>query len=910
MLDRHPQRTQLDALLRSIREGRSSILLLDGGAGIGKTTLLDYVAKRAHDIELLSVTGIQSEVELAYAALHQLCRPLEQSMSALPAPQREALEITFGQREGDAPNKFLVGLAALGLLSEASRSTPILCLVDDAQWLDEASAQVLGFVARRLGFEPVGMVFALRAPSSTALFDGVPPITVEAFERHDAETLLSSLVPGPIDPRAMERVLDEADGNPLAIVESARELSRAEISTGMILPATTASPSRMEEHYQRLLGALPDDTQRLLLVAAAEPTAQSHIIFAAASTLGVQASALQPAIAAGLAHPPMRFSHPLVRSAVYRAATPDAVRAAHAALATTITGDADPDLLAWHRARAAPDTDDDAAADLAAAAARLQARGGTAAAAALLHQAVQVSSDDVRKAEWLLRIAQAELAAGQYDLATRDIAAAAGCLPERLLAESKLTEARIAFARDRGGASVSLLLDAAEHLAPDDPDGAREAYLEALSAAMFGASLAETGARRVAERWLAAEPTPGSRPAHLLLDAMTRVLTDDDPSAKRNLQEALAPFSGEIDDERTHIHWMWHATISALAAWDFTTWDAVSLRHLGYAREAGDYSELPIALTTRAYAHLFRGESSAAVEAVREMQTIAAVTGSRMAPTAAIGVAAVEGSDSELDKLVRATIADSEGRADGSGLAIAYWGAAVLNNSRGHFDRALEWARLAGGQSNPLHSATNWALAEAIEAASRVKGADASSELAQLESATAGYGTDWARGVYARSKALLSSGADAESGYLEAINLLERTPSRLDLARATLVYGEWLRRQRRRPDARIHLLRAHQVFADMGATAFALRAQQELHALGILTGARRADAGSGLTSQESQIAQLVGQGLTNSEVASRMFLSSRTVEYHLAKVFTKLQITSRHQLSGPTDRDLIGPTGI
>lgn len=866
------------------------------------------MAERADGINLLSVTGIQSEVELAFAALHQLCRPLDEAMGLLPAPQREALEVTFGQRVGLAPSKFLVGLATLSLLSEASRTAPILCLVDDAQWLDDASAQVLGFVARRLGFEPVGMVFALRAPNNRAVFAGVPPLNVEAFSRHDAEALLSSLAPGPVDRRAMDRILDEADGNPLAIVESARALSRAEISTGMILPATTTSPSRMEEHYQQLLHALPEDTQILLLVAAAEPSAQPDIIFSAAARLGAYAKAVEPAIVAGLANTPVRFRHPLVRSAVYRAASPDAIRAAHAALAAVISEDSDRDLLAWHRARSVHGTDDGAAADLAAAAGGLLSRGGTAAAAVLFRQAVEVSSDDTRKAEWLLRIAQAELAAGQFDLAAADIAtAASGKLDESLLAETKLTEARIAFARDRGGASVALLLNAAEHLARVDPEGAREAYLEALSAAMFGASLAQTDVTEVAKRWLSADLSTGDRPAHLLLDAMTRLILDDDPAAMRRMQLALVPFRDEITDERTHIHWMWHATIAALAAWDFETWDAVALRHLEHGREAGDYTELPIALTTRAYAHLFRGEFASAVDAVGEMATIASVTGSQMAPTAAIGVAALQGLDDDLNGLVRSTIAGAGGRADGSGLAIAYWGSALLNNSRGKYGAALDWGRRASDMSNPLHSATNWALAETIEAASRLNGIDASRELRQLKAATVAYDTDWARGIYARSSALLSSDAEAEGLYIEALTLLERSPSRLDFARATLVYGEWLRRQRRRTEARARLSRAHELFANMGATAFAQRASQELEATGVRAGSTDTGAMAGLTPQESHIVRLVRQGLTNGEVASRMFLSPRTVEYHLGKVFTKLQITSRHQLADDSGRDLIGP---
>ncbi|GAA3207052.1 helix-turn-helix transcriptional regulator [Microbacterium terregens] len=899
MLNRRSERARLDDFVKRIGEGHSSTLLLDGGAGVGKTTLLDYLVQQSEGIRILNVTGIQSEVELAYAALHQLCRPLMAGLESLPAPQREALETTFGLRVGPYPNKFYIGLATLSLLSEYSTDEPLLCVIDDAQWLDQASAEVLGFVARRLEAEAIGMVFAVRTGTKDPGLGGIPRLLVTGLEKPYAERLFSSLALGPVDPDAMARVINEANGNPLVIVESARALSRAEIATGLIISTLPARPSELEEQFRRRVVLLPETTQQLLVIAAAEPFANPRVVEAAAGVLGISLQAAEPAIDAGLcvSGPSVQFRHPLVRSAVYRTASPSSVRSAHAALAAVSPDDSDPDLLAWHHARAQEGTDEDAAAELAAAAGRVLARGGATAAAALYRQALQVTANRVKKAEWSLRIAQAELAAGEYDLALDDLkVATTGNNSPTLRAELALTKARVAFARERGGAAVGLLLNAADELVPIGLDGAREAFLEAFSAAMFGASLADTDVRKVADRWLSSGVPAGDRPAHLLLDAMARVIAHTDPSSMRNMQDALVPFRHEIADERTHVHWMWHGTIAALAAWDFETWDAVSHRHLVLARAAGDYSELPIALTARAYTHLFRGNMSTAIDASREMAVIRSATDGAMNPSVAVGTAALQGRVEDLDSLVRLIEADASERSDGSGLANAYWGEAILNNSMGRYEVARDWATRSGALHNPLHSITNWALVESIEAASRLNGVDATPELSRLEAATSPYDSAWGSGLYERSKALLSAENDAEAHYLEALRLLESTPSRLDFARATLVYGEWLRRQKRLSDARIELSRAQQLFEAIGAAAFADRATRELQATGVRGGPRGEGGGIALTSQESQIAQLAGQGLTNSEIATRMFLSPRTVAYHLGNVFNKLQISSRHQL--------------
>jgi DNA-binding CsgD family transcriptional regulator len=899
VLARLAERTRLDEILSRIRDGHSATLLLDGAAGVGKTTLLDYLAERAAGIRLLTTTGTQSEFELAYAGLHQLCRPLMEALAELPVPQREALETTFGVRAGPAPGRFMVGLAALNLISEAARAEPVLFVVDDVQWLDQTSAEVLGFIARRLEAEAVGMVFATRSTADVPNLEGIPVLTVEALEKAAARELLASLAPGRIEPNARERIVDEADGNPLVLVEAAGALKRAEIATGIIFPDIPSDPSHLEEQFGRRLKRLPEETQQLLLIAAAEPTANPLTIHAAAA--GAGADTLKPAVDAGLCHAgaTVRFRHPLVRSAVYRTASPKAIREAHAALARFSPEDSDPDLLAWHRARACESTDEEVAAELAVTAARMFARGAPAASAALLRQARRVTADESLKANWSLGAAQAELAAGDFGASERDLAASrTSLLSPGLRAEKKLTEARLAFARERGGMAVPLLLEAADLLVAVNPNAAQDAYLEAFSAALFGGTLTETDLAEVATRWQATGFPDRSRPAHRLLDALSPVVMGGGSTAWRRLRETLSTIEDGSGQDGPPVPSLWVASVSAAAAWDMEAWDMLSHRLVTISRNAGDYSELPTALSSRAFVHIFTGDLQLAFEAVAEMETITSATGGRMSPYGAIGVAALTGRETDLDQLVDGTIPNAERRSDATGISIACWAQGLLNNSMGRYERAFSWAVRALPLYQHLHASSVWVLVELIEAASRTnRPADARAALSQLALATQSSGTEWGLGVLARSQALLSDGAQAEDYYTEALRLLEPTRCVVDLARTSLAYGEWLRRHRRLSDSRTHLSQAVQLFESIGATAFAARGRRELRAAGSQVRKRIKTAPSVLTTQESQVAQLVAQGLTNSEVANRMFLSPRTVEYHLAKVFGKLQIRSRHQLA-------------
>jgi DNA-binding CsgD family transcriptional regulator len=904
---RRVERAALDGLLNEVRGGRSRVLVLRGEPGVGKTALLDYLQERASGCRVARAAGVESEMEIAFAGLHQLCAPMLGSLGRLPGPQREALSTAFGLSAGEAPDRFLVGLAVLGLLSEAAEERPLICLVDDAQWLDRASAQALTFVARRLLAESGAVVFAVRDPSEDQELTGLPELLVLGLSDADARALLDSVVPGRLDERVRDRIVAETRGNPLALLELPRGLTAAELAGGFGRPDAQPLASRIEQSFWRQLRSLPTETQRLLLTAAAEPVGDATLLWHAAQRLGIGAGDAAPAEAAGLIElgARVRFRHPLVRAAAYRAAAPPDRRQVHRALAETIDPDADPDRRAWHRAHAAMGPDEAVADELERSAARAQSCGGIAAAAAFLERATELTPDPARRGARALAAAQAKFAAAAPDAASELLATAElGRLDELQRALLARLRAQMAFARRRGSEAPRLLLDAAEKLDALDDGLARETYLEAFEAAIFVGRLGRgLDVREAAEAARAAPPAPPPpRPMDLLLDGVATRFTEGYAAAVSPLRRALDALlqdSGRNEDDI--MGWLWLACPVALPIapelWDDETWHGLAARAVGLARDAGALAALPVALSYRAGVHVHAGEFSDAAALIEEADAISAAAGNAPLRYPALMLAAWRGEEVRALDLIEAGVQDATERGEGRALGLARYATAVLYNGLGRYEAAL-----VGAQQACEHEDLGffgWCLVELVEAGVR-SGAhqEAAVALRQLDERTRAAATDWALGIQARSHALLSDGHAAESLYREAIHRLEHSRIAVHLARAHLVYGEWLRRGQRRVEAREHLRTAHDMFGRFGAAAFAERARRELQATGETVRKRTVETRDVLTAQEAQVARLAAEGRTNPEIGAQLFISPRTSEYHLHKVFSKLGIRSRRQLRG------------
>jgi len=905
LVDRDAERRQLDDLLDHVRSGLSQALVIRGEAGIGKSALLDYLVTEASGCRVIRAAGVQAEAELAFAGLHQLCSPLLHRLEHIPSPQRDALGTAFGLRAGPPPDRFLVGLAVLSLMADAAGEEPLLCIVDDAQWLDDTSARTLTFVARRLVAESVAVVFALRDSADDGPFTGMPRLDLEGLPPQHARELLSAAIPGPIDERVRDRILAETRGNPLALLELPQDLSYAELAGGFGLPDAQQLTHRIEDTFQRRLAPLPSDPRRLLLVAAVEPAGDAALVRRAAQRLGITIDTVDPAEFAGLVrfHERITFRHPLVRSAIHREATPEERWEAHRALAEVTDPARDADRRAWHLAHAASGPDDTVAAELEQSADRAQARGGLAAAAAFLERSAKLTRDPALRATRALAAAQTKSRAGAFDAAL-DLSAMAeaGPLTELQQARVDVLRAQVAFATNRGRDAAPLLLKAAKRLEPIDTTLSRETYLDALTAAMFADRLAGPDGNSVAVA-VAASTTPrpdASGSQDLLLAGLAANFTEGYAAGVPLLRRAVTSF-GEGMSAAEELRWSWLACVAALHLWADECWDGLSARYLELARTTGALSELPLALSMRAYLLVFAGDLGAAGALVDEIQTVTEATGSNPAPYAALAVAALRGERAEASARIEATIADVTHRGEGIGVVVAERASAVLNNGLGRYREAMAAAHRALGRVNAPEvrtpGAVNWAATEFVEAAVRTGKIEAAREtLGWITAMTSASGTDWALGIEARSRALVSDDGTAEPLYREAIDRLARTRVRTDLARAVLLYGEWLRRRRRRHDAREQLRAARDLFTEIGAEAFAERARRELLATGETARKRTPATTTQLTARESQIARLAGDGLSNPEIGSRLFLSPRTVEYHLGNIYTKLGITSRHDL--------------
>ncbi|MDT5292304.1 MAG: hypothetical protein QOF88_7193 [Mycobacterium sp.] len=885
--------------------------MLRGEAGVGKTALLEYASELASGFRVARVAGVEADVELAFAGLQQLCAPLLNHLDELPEPQREALNVAFGRGVGAAPDRFLVGLAVLSLIAVAANDKPLLCIIDDAQWLDQVSVQTLGFVARRLMAEPVALVFAVRDGGADGLA-GLPELAISGLSDGDARELLDSVMVGGIDPRVRDRIVAETRGIPLALLEVPRSVSATELAGGFWISGKRSSAAAIEEDFVRRVQALPADTQRLLLVAAAEPVGDAALFLRAGARLGIPVDALGPAEAAGVIEfgPRMRFHHPLMRSAAYRAADLSDRRAVHRALAESTDSDVDPDRRAWHAASAAAGPDDAVAAELENSADRAQCRGGVAAAAAFLERAAVLTSDPTLRGSRAIAAAQAKRDAAAPE-AAYELLTIADMAPLSELQQAQIARmrAQMEFVRSRAGESGALktseaaaqLLSAAKGLDVLDDDLARETYLEALAAAMYAGRLGER--RRLAEIANAARGAVDrvpelQRPIDFLLSGMASRIIDGPGAGSEHLRAALELWNSHAQsgDGQPAV---WPFPIAQESAahelWDDLVLEQIATDMVRRARDTGALAVIPPALTYRAGVHVYRGELGTAAMFLEEADAVTASMGYTPVKYHSLNLAAWRGIPADALSLIEAAASLGAAKGEGRLVGLSKFTAAVLFNGLGRYEEAFAAAReCCEYEDLGFHS---WCLFELIEAAAHIGDRkSAASALPRFEERAGASGTDWGLGAVASARALLASNEHADDLFAEAIERLERANIVLHLARARLSYGEWLRRVNRRADARQQLTTAHEMFTRMGAQGFAERARRELIATGEKVRKQELSSGDDLTAQEAQIARLAADGLTNPEIGSQLFISTHTVEWHLRKVFVKLGITSRRQL--------------
>jgi DNA-binding CsgD family transcriptional regulator len=899
---RREQCAALDGLLADARAGGSRAMVVRGEAGIGKTALLTYAADTAPDFQVARAEGVQSGMELPFAALHQLCEPTLSRLDRLPEPQRDALAVAFGLRSGSTPDRFLVGLAVLGLLSEVAADRPMLCLIDDAQWLDQASAQALAFAARRLDAESVAVIFGTRDLTETGNLAGIPQLVLGGLSDADARALLASIIPGRLDQRVRDRIIAESGGNPLALLELPHGVTAAELAGGFGGSGPLPLAGRIEQSFLRQIAALPEPTRRLLLLAAAEPLGDPVLLRHAADRLGIAVEAADAAESDRLLKLGARvtFRHPLIRSAIYRSVAPQERREAHRALAAATDPQLDPDRRAWHLAQGAAGPDEDIASELERSAGRAQARGGFAAAAVFLERSAELTPEPAPRGARALAAAQAKFDAAAPDRAYELLAMAEMArLDELQRARVDVLRAEIEFARSRSDA-LALMLAAAERLEPLHAGLARDAHREALGAALFAGRLSGAvgvtevaQAARVAGRLGTSSQSPTA--LDLLLDGLVTRFTEGYAAGVAPLRRHLKAMEAVLREDGIvgrEVRFAWGVSPEL---WDDEAWHELASRGVQRARDTGALIALPVGLTYHAGLLVFAGEFAAAAALIEEADAIAAATGVAHFDYASPLLAALRGHETQALELIEACVKRATAKSEGRAIGHAEHATAVLYNGLGRYPAALAAAQRACEYEDL--GVFGWALVELVEAGVRSGSREvAAAALERLAARTRASATDWALGVEARSRALLTHGQTAEPLYHEAIERLARSRITVHLARAHLVYGEWLRRENRRIDAREQLRTAHQMFVSMGADGFAKRAGRELGATGERVRKRTTSTPAQLSARETQIARLAGDGLSNPEIAAQLFVSRRTIEYHLNKIFTKLTISTRNQL--------------
>ncbi|WP_250005607.1 AAA family ATPase [Actinoplanes sp. M2I2] len=890
-MDRETERASLDRLLETVRSARSQALIVRGDPGVGKTALLGYLTGRAREFQVLPVSGVQSQMELAYAALHLLVEPLLHRLDEMPAPQRTALRTALGLSAGPPPDRFLVGLALLTLLSESAGDRPLICVVDDEQWLDQASAQALGFVARRLAADPVGLVFGAREPS--AHLAGLPVLEVAGLEPGHARDLLDASLSGPLDDQVRDRIVSEAQGNPLALLELPRSLTTADFAGGFGFPVTPSVSARLEEGFLRRMESLPAPAQRLLQLAAADPSGDPVLVHRAARRLGIPPQAAVPAAEAELLqfNERVHFRHPIVRTVAYRSASGPARREMHAALAEVTDAVADPDRRAWHRAQAVSGHDEAVAAELELSADRAQSRGGLAAAAAFREQSVRLTPDPARHAERALAAAAVTMASGAFGRARELLdTATAGPLPPFAAAQAGQLRARITFVAGVGEDALAVLIRSAETLTPLDPGLARLSYLEAIRAASFAGRMTGPGSmREIAFAARALPPAARPRPVDRLLDALATIFTESPAAAAPALRQVAREFATSPLTREDGLAFGW---LASAVIWDDDAAYRINARQVAVSRATGALDQLPLDLVALALSEAWRGDFASAEAHMAETAAICEITGSQMPPSTTAFLAALRGDPATLAPHTETLFAVAR-IGQQSQATYAHWVNAVLAGGHGRHADAYAQAKLAVDDGHVFVS--TWALPQLIESAVKVGEQDVAARAWEQLTATTRDGTEFGRAQEALGRALLGDGP----AYGEAIDLFGRAGIRTEQARARLLLGERLRQDNRLDEARSELRTAREAFETMGMTAYADRARRELLATGERAARRRRDvAPAALTARESLIAWLAAEGLSNPEIGAQLFLSARTVEWHLGKVFGKLGVTSRTELAG------------
>ena len=903
----HAELAALHDLLDSVRAGISCAVVIRGMPGAGKSAVLQHAVDAASDMQVVRTVAVESEQAMAFAGVHQLLLPLLAGADRLPDPQKRALQVAFGEISGPPADRFLVGLAALTLLSQSAESGPLLCAIDDAQWLDDESANILGFVARRLLADPIALIAAADETAAKARLPELPGIRLGGLSAPDAGELLAATTGQQVDRGVTERLVTETGGNPLALLDAARDLSSDQLAGKVPLPEPLPIGHRLEVSFARRIRQLSPATRTLLLLAAAGHPGRSERLWRAAAALGIPESTAVAAEEAGVAvfWPEVRFSHPLVRSAVYATATTALRRQVHQTLAAAGDDDGDADIRAWHLAAAATGPDEEAATEQEAAAERARKRGGYAAAAALLERAARLTAEPGRRAERRLSAAQAQFLAGVVGRADELLAQAIPELSDPLLrAEATRLKGRIQSARGEVSEASATLFTAAQRLQTLAPRAARDALLSALEAAVF-AGWATTapllqGIARLA-RDLPPTGEPPDSPTNLLLQGCTVRVADGYVAAVPALRRAVQAFRSDHIDPDQALQRVELAAIAAVDLLDDAAVEELTGRWIQRARETGALARLAAGLAFRSiFVEGPHGRLAAARAAESEAHELGEVTGNPavVPPTGAhtLLTLALAGQEQQARETAAAVAREAPQRGALGELAFAMSSLAVLELGLGNYSAALAALLPAWTDDTPLVGTR--ALPDLVEAAVRAGEQPlAAQALGRLDERARAAGTPLALGLLARSGALLAAPEQARERFEEALELLRHTGPGLHIARGHLLYGEWLRRQRRRREAREQLRTAHHMFDALHLDAFAERARLELRATGEHARRRQPGHPEELTPQEARIATLVSRGQANRDIATQLFISPSTVEYHLHKVFRKLGVTSRTQLA-------------